>query len=144
MKKSKFEISKVYTIRWKKYKYWKIRICYKDSIHFPHQNLRQIGQGVHEIGHLTIKETNRQTEVTTLYAVLPSSDETFQTVFFHYFLLGKTAQSIWKLVWFSLPLINDIQETKDPLQLRSKSFRSAEKSHFMWLTLNRNAWNNVE
>ena len=32
MKKSKFEISKVYTIRWKKYKYQKIRVCYKNSI----------------------------------------------------------------------------------------------------------------
>ena len=32
MKKSKFEISKVYTIRGKKYRYKKIRVCYKDSI----------------------------------------------------------------------------------------------------------------
>ena len=31
MKASKFE-SKVYTIRWKKYRYKKIRVCYKDSI----------------------------------------------------------------------------------------------------------------
>ena len=31
MKKSKFEISKVYTIRWKKYRYQQIRVCYKDS-----------------------------------------------------------------------------------------------------------------
>ena len=32
MKESKFEILKVYTIRWKKYRYLKNRVCYKDSI----------------------------------------------------------------------------------------------------------------
>ena len=38
MKKSKFEISKVYIIRWNKYRNYKIRVCYKDSI--PLQELQ--------------------------------------------------------------------------------------------------------
>ena len=32
IKKSKFEILKVYTIKWKKYMHQKIKVCYKDSI----------------------------------------------------------------------------------------------------------------
>ena len=56
--------------------------------------MRQIGQGVHEIGHLTIKETDRQTEVTTLYAVLPLNDETFQTVFSLFFAWKKGSKHL--------------------------------------------------